>query len=225
MKNKFKHLFYALAGCLTLALAITLQSCGDDEEEPSELAIASFSPASGAVGTTVEINGQNFSTNTEHNTVKFNGVVVTEFISAEPSKLTVKVPQGATLGKISVTVTENGKTETKTSVDNFDVTGLSITGFTPTEGYGSPDITITGQEFGENVSVWFAFANDPDLETLTEGVVITSSINRVIVENPTTLGYPDTQIAIFLKFGDDPLVQVPGFYTILEFQTRISKWY
>lgn len=79
--------------------------------------IISFTPTSGAVGTTVTITGTNFSTTPASNIVQFNGVAAVVSASTATS-ITVVVPAGATSGKISVTV--NGMTATSTN--DFTVT-------------------------------------------------------------------------------------------------------
>jgi hypothetical protein len=81
--------------------------------------IASFSPTSGVIGTTVIITGTNFSTTPSNNTVLFNGVLAT-VSAATATQLTTLVPSGATTGKISVTV--NSNTTVATSTTDFTVT-------------------------------------------------------------------------------------------------------
>ncbi len=104
--------------------------------------ITSFSPASGPVGTTVTINGTNF---TGATSVTFNGVSAS-FIINSNVKITATVPTGATTGKIAVT-TPGG---TATSATNFTVTAVpapTITSFTPTRGPVGTSVTISGTNF------------------------------------------------------------------------------
>ena len=70
------------------------------------LAILSFTPQSGSVGTQVTIQGQNFSATPASNQVTFNGVAAA-LISATATSLVVMVPTAATTGAISVTVGAN----------------------------------------------------------------------------------------------------------------------
>jgi hypothetical protein len=84
--------------------------------------ITSFSPTSGPVGTTVTINGTNF---TGATSVKFNGVTAT-FIVNSATKITATVPTGATTGRISVT-TPGG---TATSTSDFTVTTAHLRSIT-----------------------------------------------------------------------------------------------
>ena len=76
--------------------------------------IASFSPPSGKVGTSVTINGTSFTSATK---VTFDGVV-SAFTVVSDIELTATVPTGAVTGKIAIT-TPGG---TATSATNFTVT-------------------------------------------------------------------------------------------------------
>ncbi|KAB7528169.1 hypothetical protein F8C76_09860 [Flagellimonas olearia] len=138
---------------LCLGLALVLTSCGKDDPNPPDdpttnpPTIASFSPTEGTPGTTVEIIGTNFSTVKTENMVKFNGASASVGI-ATATKLTVSVPNGATSGKISVSV--DG--ETAQSSGTFTVTEPSantptIASFSPTEGTPGTTVEITGTNF------------------------------------------------------------------------------
>lgn len=82
--------------------------------------ITSFTPTSGVIGTVVTIDGTNLGGTT---LVKFNGVAATTFSVVSATRVTAKVPTGATTGKVSVT-TPSG---TATSTGNFTVTGPAPT--------------------------------------------------------------------------------------------------
>jgi YD repeat-containing protein len=90
-------------------LSITRQSS-------SQLAILTFSPGRGPVGTTVTISGTGFSSTPSQNTVSFNGTNAT-VQSATATQLVVNVPTGATTGPISVTTSAG----TVTSNNSFTV--------------------------------------------------------------------------------------------------------
>jgi virginiamycin B lyase len=68
--------------------------------------IESFAPAFGPVGTSVIINGRNF---TGATSVTFNGVTAA-FVTNSDTKITATVPTGATTGKIKVTTTGGSAT-------------------------------------------------------------------------------------------------------------------
>jgi hypothetical protein len=113
--------------------------------------ITSFSPASGAVGTTVTITGANFSATATENTVKFGSATAT-VTQASATSLTVTVPAGAASGKISVTV--NGMTATSTN--DFTVStpaqALTISSFAPLGGPAGTTVTINGTNFSTTVA-------------------------------------------------------------------------
>jgi hypothetical protein len=77
--------------------------------------ITSFTPASGAAGTSVTITGTNF---TGATTLTLNGVPVTSFTVVNSTTITFTVPSGASTGLLAVT-TPGG---TATSATNFTVT-------------------------------------------------------------------------------------------------------
>jgi hypothetical protein len=66
------------------------------------LSVASFTPASGAVGKVVTITGVGF---TKTSTVSFNGTAATSVTYVSSTKLKATVPSGATTGQVSVTNT------------------------------------------------------------------------------------------------------------------------
>ncbi len=79
----------------TLSIAVQLGAI------PSRPVISSFSPASGPVGTTVTINGNNFNTTPANNIVYFGAVRAT-VTSASATQLKVTVPAGATFVPFTV---------------------------------------------------------------------------------------------------------------------------
>jgi gliding motility-associated-like protein len=103
-------------------------------------AISSITPSTAAIGSTVVINGTDF---TGATAVSFNGTNATSFIVDSPTQITATVPVGTTTGPITVT-TPNG---TGTSASNFTVLTPIITSFTPTSAATGSTITLTGQGF------------------------------------------------------------------------------
>ena len=80
-------------------ISVTLATVTAPSTAPT---ITTFSPSSGAVGTSVTITGTNFSSTLSSNTVKFNGITAT-LSSGTTTQLVAVVPASATTGKISVT--------------------------------------------------------------------------------------------------------------------------
>ncbi len=83
---------------------------------------SSFSPTSGAVGTTVTITGTNFNTTLANNAVFFGATKAT-VLSASATSLTASVPYGATYDKISVTDITTGITVYSTKPFNITFSG------------------------------------------------------------------------------------------------------
>ena len=87
------------AGANSPQISVTLATVAPAPTAPT---ITTFSPSSGAVGTSVTITGTNFSSTLGSNTVKFNGITAT-LSSGTTTQLVAVVPASATTGKISVT--------------------------------------------------------------------------------------------------------------------------
>jgi hypothetical protein len=121
-------------------LSITRQPAG-------QVSIIEFVPKSGAIGSTVKIQGAGFSATPGQNAVTFNGTAAT-VTTASAHELTVTVPVGATTGSIGVTVSGAGSA---TSSEPFTVTAASlaptITGFSPTLGAAGTAVNVTGTNF------------------------------------------------------------------------------
>ena len=110
--------------------------------------ISSFTPTSGAIGSSVTISGNNFIGATS---VNFNGTSASFSVDAN-SQITATVPVGATTGKISVTNADG----TGQSVSDFTVLlPPTISSFTPTSGPAATSVTITGANFSGATSVQF----------------------------------------------------------------------
>jgi hypothetical protein len=77
--------------------------------------VAGFSPTSGPVGTLVTITGANF---TGASAVTFGGAGARSFAVLSATQIQVRVPRGATTGKIVVTTPAGNAT----SAGNFSVT-------------------------------------------------------------------------------------------------------
>jgi uncharacterized protein (TIGR03437 family) len=110
--------------------------------------ISSFSPTSGGVGTSVTINGANF---TGASSVRFNGQSAS-FSIVSASQITATVPNCSSSGAISVT-TAGG---TATSSGSFSVTGC---------GGGTPSQLLGNAGFESGATIW----------TQTSGVIDSST--------------------------------------------------
>jgi hypothetical protein len=118
--------------------------------EPVKPELTSFLPLKGMSQTEVKIKGKNFNLTKAMNEVRFGGTL-TQVVEATATELTVTVPAGAVTGKITVKV----GTQTATSATDFTVEPetLSIIDFTPKQGPFGTTVTITGREFGDDITV------------------------------------------------------------------------
>jgi len=91
--------------------------------EPDSVKITGVKPICGFPGTKVEIEGENFDTLAESNTIKF-GNAEAKTISVEAGRLNTKVPQNALIGKLPVTVTTSVNMATWNST--FEVKNLPV---------------------------------------------------------------------------------------------------
>ena len=132
--------------------------------------INSFSPTSGAVGTVINVIGQNF---TNPPTVRINGVLASAtFLSS--TSLNVAVPS-TTSGLITVTATGG----TATSLDAFTVTGSTIptiTSFSPTSGAVGTSVTINGTNFLGATFVRFNGVSATPFTVNVAGTQITTTV-------------------------------------------------
>jgi len=111
-------------------------------------AIAGFAPAAGPAGTSVTINGGNF---TGATAVAFNGVSASFTVSSDTAIQTA-VPAGATTGPISVT-TAGGTTA---STGAFAIVGPpAIAGLSPASGAVGTSVTIGGSSLSGASAVTF----------------------------------------------------------------------
>ncbi len=109
--------------------------------------ITSFSPASGAAGADITITGHHFSTAAAQNNVLFNETVAT-VVTADSTSLTVKVPQGAITGAITITVEGRAVSSQQAfAVEDPAAPAPEVTEFAPQEGIAGDVIIIRGHHF------------------------------------------------------------------------------
>jgi hypothetical protein len=108
--------------------------------------IDTIAPMKGKVGTSVAISGSNFK---RVSSVRFNRAEAT-FTFSERT-ITATVPEAATDGPITVRCAAGSATSTAI----FDVETPTISGFSPTQGVSSEDVTIRGANFVDVSAVHF----------------------------------------------------------------------
>jgi YD repeat-containing protein len=112
----------------------------------SGVAISGFTPASGAVGSTVTIYGTGFTASPGQSCVTFNGTTAT-VTSATATQIVTTVPAGATSGAIAVVPPCGSATSAPAT---FTVTAAAlptITGLTPTPVGAGDTFTVNGTNF------------------------------------------------------------------------------
>jgi hypothetical protein len=171
--------------------------------------ISLFTPASGAIGAIVTISGANMSSVTN---VQFNGTGITDPITVvSATAIRVKVPGGATTGKITVT----NRAGIATSTGIFKVLP-KITGFVPTSGIAGENVTIIGTTLSNPTLVKFgavtaAIVSSSDTEIVTtiplqaitgrisvttaSGTVV-SAANFTVIRPPTVSSFTPASAAI-----------------------------
>jgi DNA/RNA endonuclease G (NUC1) len=129
---------YTFFTAVPASVATILRAKVDGAAAPS---ITSFSPTSGAVGTSVTINGANF---TGASSVTFNGTSASFTVNSS-AKITATVPSGAASGTIAVTAA-GGQ-------------AISATSFTVSGGGGSGAVVIS-QVYGGGGNSGATYKND-----------------------------------------------------------------
>lgn len=104
----------------------------------------SFAPASGLAGTDVTITGGGLSRVTG---VLFNGTAATNISSHTDAQIVVKVPVGASTGKIGLATPEGMLTSAASFTVLAGVPALAVGGFTPLSGLAGTEVTINGTGF------------------------------------------------------------------------------
>ncbi len=130
--------------------------------------ITSFSPASGALGSSVIITGTGFSAITG---VSFNDVTATTFTVNSSTQITATVPVSATNGKIKV-INALG---TAISANTFYVTPFIAT-INPTSGTPGTTITLTGTNLGAATVKFNSTTVTPTTNTATSITVVVPAI-------------------------------------------------
>jgi hypothetical protein len=133
---------------------------------PPPPTIASFTPTSGAAGTTVDIRGTNF---TSAGSVRFASSGQASFTIDSDSEIHAIVPDSATTGPISV-VSGGG---TGTSSSTFTVTP-TISSVTPASGPVGTEVTIRGTGLTPVTSITFNGFADPSFVAYSPTYITTN---------------------------------------------------
>jgi endoglucanase len=132
-----------------------------------QLVISGFSPASGAVGTVITVNGSGLSGATAAWVGNGHDAKIKVISSTQ---VQVTVPADATSGTISILKSKSSVTSTGT----FTVTSTPtypqqvIGSFSPTTGIVGTVITVTGSGFTGSTSAWVGSGHDASLTVVTD---------------------------------------------------------
>ena len=156
--------------------------------------VSSFNPSIGGAGSSVTVNGANFTGTTQ---VQFGGVAASSFAVADDTKLTALVPSGAITGVITVinTVGPGGSALLFTVIPPPIITSMS-----PTSGPSGTPVTLTGSHFTgtDKVQLGFsscAFTVDSDTQ-ITVTVPSGGSANPFTVHTPGGLAMSPMTFAV-----------------------------
>ncbi|MEQ9098476.1 MAG: IPT/TIG domain-containing protein [Imperialibacter sp.] len=148
--------------------------------------IVSFSPTSGPIGTRVTITGLNFSATADNNAVTFNEATAGVSQSTTTTIVAFVLSSGST-GFIGVTV--NGQTAESTS--SFTVVPVpSISSFEPSTGPVGASVTVSGSNFGDDISKTHVFFGN------VKGEVTTVSANELTVKVPAGATYDPISVTV-----------------------------
>jgi uncharacterized repeat protein (TIGR01451 family) len=145
--------------------------------------ITGFSPAFGAVGSTIQIYGVHFT----NPIVRFGGVLAPGATATQDGyQITVNVPAGALSGAISVQTT----TGTSNSASAFTVIGPGpyVSDFSPAGGVAGATVTVNGELFNNPLSVRFGSStpvvlNAPQFYQFTINVPASATTGPITVSN------------------------------------------
>jgi hypothetical protein len=154
--------------------------------------ITSFTPSSGAVGTTVMVTG-NFLSSPTAVTIAGTTVPSADYTVVSPTQLTITVPPGAATGSGPITVTT--AFGTATSATNFTIGNApTITSFTPSSGAVGTMVMVTGN-----------FLSNPTAVTIA-GTTVPSADYTVVSPTQLTITVPPGAMA-----GTGPITVTTAF--------------
>ena len=168
-------------------------------------AISMFTPAAGAVGTTVQVFGRGFGTGITQNSLLFGGRAAT-LVTAAPNRLVAKVPAGATTGPITVATPRGSATSSRVFriLGELAITPQTVTprvtgrvAFVVTEA-GAPVATVRWAVNGLT-------GGDPSVGTITTDGLYTA---------PAVMPVPPV-VTVTATHADDATLSASALVTIL----------
>ncbi len=148
--------------------------------------LTGFSPVAGGGGTDITLTGTNF---TGASSVSFNGVGVRWFNVTSDTRLTVRVPWGASTGRIRVS---NSRGEGVSSTDFTVLPAPRISSFTPMSGPPGTVITLSGSGFTGASEVRLGDTRNTPLSAVTvkSDTELTATLPTGVLSGPLSVIAP-----------------------------------
>lgn len=207
-----KKIYYSLYLLLSLFIWTSCDKGGEEivnlKYENRAVSVSSISPVAGYIGEELKINGKQFGVSPELMKV-FIGEDQTEILSCTEEQVIVKVPEGATTGKIILDLMGS----TYVSELTYEVLGKpSVTSISPIMGFPDDEITITGDNFGSTLSaVKLAFTGTKEMAQ-----VVSCENTKIVVKVPAKAATGPIDLAISKQHVNTPLSGESGNFTVLQ---------
>ena len=207
-----KKIYYSLFLLLSLFIWTSCDKGGEEivdlKYEGRAVSVSSISPVAGYIGEELTINGEKFGVSPELMKV-FIGEDQTEIISFSEERLVVKVPEGATTGKIIV----NLLGDTYVSGLTYEVLGKpSVAEISPIMAFPGDEITITGNNLGSTLSaVKLVFTG-----TKETAQVVSCENTKIVVKVPAKATTGPVDLTISKQHVNTPLSGESGKFTVLQ---------
>ena len=207
-----KKVYYSLFLLLSLFIWTSCDKGGEEivdlKYEGRAVSVSSISPVAGYIGEELTINGKQFGVSPELMKV-FIGEDETKIISCSEERLVVKVPEGATSGKIILNLLGN----TYVSELTYEVLGQpSVTAISPEMGFPDDEITIIGNNLGSTLSaVKLVFTG-----TKETAQVVSCENTKIVVKVPSKAVTGPVDLTISKQHVNTPLSGESGEFTVLQ---------
>ena len=207
-----KRIYYSLFLLLSLSIWTSCDKGGEEivnlKYEGRAVSVSSISPVAGYIGEVLTINGEKFGVSPELMKV-FIGEDETEIISCSEKQLVVKVPEGATTGKIIL----NLLGDTYVSGLTYEVLGQpSVTEISPVMAFPNDEITITGNNLGSTLSaVKLLFTGTKEIAQ-----VVSCENTKIVVRVPAKAATGPVDLTISKQHVNTPLSGESGVFTVLQ---------
>ena len=151
-----------------LAVLLATTSCGSQAAAARQQAIASFSPASGPVGTVITLRGSGF-TGSKQAWVGSSHSAALKVLS--DSRATVTVPADASSGAVAILNSKHAAFTATAFALTQSAAALpqqSISGFSPMSGPVGSVVTVTGSGFTGSNAAWVGASHDAKLTVVSD---------------------------------------------------------